>query len=654
MPWDDAPIAALAEVLCRTYLDGGRRGDAETARRLLLAVAAQDVAADLIDAAVGGVWAGFRSDEELADELVKIAAGSAHRLLPTALDDSARLLVSVSLALLAKRGATEEPARDLVAVAISAQRIDQDKVGRAAAEQALSARAALTPSQEAAASLVLALVTQDRADILRAYELVERLPPDDPRVCWAESVRATLHPDGAGTLSEAGDAIRVGDRRTAAASLARDFARTYDETGNPLVLGIRDTMSALAHPDVDVEAARRSLIHVVGLLRKRQRYGQIPPVVKAGIDMATDLLHVDATPETADLLVELMEALADAGLSEVSLGGEADQVPALVQAVLAEAAARHPVWPDLRACVDGLRGRPALLLRRQRMLSAQHGSVLGMYVQPPDAVAIKSTLMKPADAAVLVDLGSGSPARVSSVTIDDIDRLIRTMMPRALAERIAAGEVPSLLIVPDGELWSVPWQASTLLTSTAVSLAPSMSVYAQLPPFDGAVRSVTAFVDEDAPFADLVVAALEEAAAAGRLVVSRHSAARPSDLLLVYAHGAGAGLDFSAGPAAWPISALRLATAAETRAALVAACWSVAAPPVSFPINLPAAMMLKRVSSVVGGLWPLPAASTARIVADVIAGLAAGEPLVCALAHARSRAPDGLVERWGLAVHGIA
>jgi hypothetical protein len=126
-----------------------------------------------------------------------------------------------------------------------------------------------------------------------------------------------------------------------------------------------------------------------------------------------------------------------------------------------------------------------------------------------------------------------------------------------------------------------------------------------------------------------------------------------SDLLLVYAHGSGTGLSFRTSGGGWPASALRLATSARTRAALVAACRSLAAPPVSFPINLPAALLLQRVSSVVGGLWPLPSESTAWIIADVIGRLAAGERLMPALSAARTRVPDGYLDRWGLATHGI-
>ncbi|MEU4743536.1 hypothetical protein AB0G02_24160 [Actinosynnema sp. NPDC023658] len=566
------------------------------------------------------------------------------------LTDTERLLLAASLALMANRAADERSARDFMVVAISAQNVDQSELGRWAALRALAGRADLNTGQEAVASLVLAVITQDRADVLRAYELADALPADDPRARWAETLRPFLLPEDDGALSEAGDAVRVGDRCTAARSLARDFLQTHRETSDPLVEAMHRTMVALSEHEVDVHQARQGLYRVLVLLRARQRYGQVPPGVKAGVDMVSDLLHVEATPESADLLTELMEALADAGLSDAVLPEQDDDLPAVEHARLAEAAASHPVWPNLRECVDGLRGRPALLLRRQRMLSSLPGSVLALYVEPPDSVAIKSIHLTPADTRVLDAFGQGSPRLIGSTATDDVERLLTSLIPAALCEALAAGQVPSLLVVPDGQLWSLPWQSAALLRSTLVSLAPSMSVYGRLQPFDGVVRSITAYVDADVPHAEVVAEALKEAAAAG-VVVRDHldPATGPSDLLVVFAHGSGSGLGFSTGPR----SVLSLARMEPVHAALVAACRSVAAPPVSFPSNLPAAMLLEQVSSVIGGMWPVPTEPTARIVAGVITRLAAGERLVPALAAAREHVPDRYLDRWGLAVHGI-
>ncbi|MGW0846929.1 CHAT domain-containing protein [Streptomyces sp. NPDC002787] len=656
MTTDDVPMAALAELLCRRCLDRGRREDDRTARHLLASVAAQEFAPELLVAAHGGVCAAFGPAEDVRAEVVRNALDAAYRLLPTPLGDTERLLVSVSLALLAKVGLSDRTATDYVAVAMSAQKIDQDRLGLWAARRALSAKTDLTPSQETAARLVLALITQDRSDIRRAYELADSLPPDDPRARWAESVRPHLCPTAPDDSSPAGDAVRAGDRRAAAMSLAGEFAETARQTGDPLATAMHMVMAALSQPEIDVRDARKALVDVVALLRRRQRYGQVPPAVKAGIDMVTDLLHVGATPESVDVLAELLEALADAGLTDISLPDEADDLPAATQARLAEAVTRSPAWPDLQACVDGLRHRPALILRRQRMFSARHGSVLSMYLEPPDSVAIKSTLLNAADTSVLGAFGRGNPGDVSSMPVDDVEALIRSLLPAALRDRLAAQELPSLLIVPDAELWSIPWQASTLFRSTSVSMAPSMSVYARLPLFDGTVRSITALVDEDLPHADLVLTALEEARAVHGFTVRDHTAleaGEESDLLLIHAHGSGSGLTFSTGSPAKPLSVLHLAATVRARAGLVAACRSLAAPPVSFPINLSAAMLLQGMSTVVGGLWPLPHESTATIIAEVISGVAAGGRLMPVLAQARERVPDGYLDRWGLAVHGI-
>lgn len=169
-----------------------------------------------------------------------------------------------------------------------------------------------------------------------------------------------------------------------------------------------------------------------------------------------------------------------------------------------------------------------------------------------------------------------------------------------------------------------------------------------------AIQRVTAIVDLDAPGAELVIDALQQARADQRLDVrfaGRMPAVHQADLLLVFGHGGGTGLSFRTGTGGEPLDALSLARA-SVPAALVAACWSAAAPPVSFPINLPVAMLLGGTSTVVGGLWPLPAVATARVVAGVVAGLAEHGQLHTAMHEARRFAPDDVLSRWGLAVHG--
>ncbi|MET8089940.1 CHAT domain-containing protein [Micromonospora sp. NPDC005220] len=652
---DDVLPAALAEVLCRHCLGYGQPSDAETARRILLSLQTQGNDVDILTAAVGGVYAAYRPDADLTTALAREAVASARALLRARILPAEVLLAAVSLALLVERRTSDRPGPDLVAVAISAQRIDQDRLGRWAAERAISRRAELTPSQEAAARLTLALFTQDRADVLAAYAITDRLPPDDPRARQAEQLRPTLHPDANRTMSIVGEAVRAGDRQSAAAALANEFADVHRDTGDTLIGGLQAAVAAMSGPDVDVDGARRGLTIALAELRGRQRYGQVPPVARAGIDVVADLLKTDATPASVNVLAELMEALADAGLSEVALGAQDGDLPAVTQARLAAAAQTHPVWPDLPSCIRGLGGRHVLIMRRQRMFAARHGAVLSFFIEPPDAGAVKSTILNARHTALLNAVARGEPVAMSAVTAADVDELVNALLPTALLDRLASDGLESVLIVPDGALWSVPWQAASMFRDTVVSMAPSLSVYARLPAFDGVVRSVTALVEPHMTEADVVRDALNAAAHSGQIEVRDQlgiELTTPSDLLLVFAHGGGKGLNFRTGHGIGSLSALQLAKAVRGRAALVASCRSLDAPPVSFPINLPAAMMISGVSAVVGGLWPLPTISTAAVVAEVVTALAAGERLATAVAKARTAAPDGLQHRWGLAMHG--
>ena len=640
-------MAALAEVLSRRCLGDQRPGDGETAGQLVRILAESSADPELLAVAAASVRRASGAIEQL-DGLRETARG----LLHGSLTMTEQFLVVVSLGLLADGTNGDRSPRHLVTVALAAMRIEQDRLARWAAERALAATAELTPGQETAAWLVLALATQDRETIEHAFRLADSLSPDDPRARWARSLRPTLlpsHPNPA-----AANAVSAGDRRAAATALAREFARTVEETGDPMVEALHATLVAIVDPETDIDDARAGLHRLVTQLRERQRYGYVPDVVKAGIDMVIDLLHLGATPASADVLAELVEALADAGLTEAVLPHEVD-VPVIAQARLAAAAANHPTWPDLRTCVDGLRGRHALLLRGQRTFAVEDGTVLSLYLVPPDSVAIKSTFLTAADGATLAAFGGGQPTAIVGVPPADVDQLVRSLLPTALVEDLAAGEVKSLLVVPDGDLWSIPWQSAEPLRGIPVSLAPSMSVYRRLPPFDGVVTSITAFVDSDAPQASVVRAALDSARAAGITVrpLRVDGPPEPCDLLLVYAHGSGSGLNFRTGTGDWQLSTLDVARTGPARAALIAVCRSAAAPPVSFPINLPAAMLLDRVSSVVGGLWPLPDETTAKLVAEVITGLAAGDRLLPALTAAREQVTDGYLDRWGLAVHGV-
>jgi hypothetical protein len=643
-------VTALAELLCRRCLAPAAPGDAETARRIVLELASVEEPPVVVAAAVGRVWAAYRSSP-LDPELVVAALDTARVLLRTEIDESEHTLVSAALALMAVRGLGDQPAVDLVNAAVSARRVEQHDVGLFAADEALRRRDQLSPSHQALALLTKAVITRDPAVINEAYNLTEQLPLSDLAARSAEALRPSLHPAGGFALTATGEAVRQSDRPAAAASLAVEIGALRATADDDLLRGLHEALEAMAQAEIDVESARRGLMRAVAHLRRRQRYGQVPPVARAAIDIIADLLTLETSPAAANVLTELLEALADAGLSElVELAG--DELSSVAQAQLSELAQRESLWPDLARCVAGLHGHPALLLRRQRMLSTGQISVLCLYVQPPDGLAIKKTMLTEEQSALVQRLALGDPDAIATTTEAAVDELVSSLLPARLAERARAGALEALVVVPDGPLWTVPWQAATLLRRTEVLTVPSLSVHARLPPMPALVRRVAAIVDYDAPGAELVVDALQEARSGGRLDVRfTGDVTADADLLLVFAHGGGTGLRFRTGSSAEPLDVLSLARASAPTA-LVAACWSAAAPPVSFPINLPVAMLLGGSSTVAGGLWPLPAVATAQIVARAVAELGDHGRLLTALANARSAAPDDVLARWGLAVHG--
>ncbi len=328
-------------------------------------------------------------------------------------------------------------------------------------------------------------------------------------------------------------------------------------------------------------------------------------------------------------------------------------VPVLVQARLAYLAQKSPVWTDLAACVTGLRGRSALLIRQQRSLSTGSPTFLALFVIPPDVLAVKSVHLDGPRSVTLQNLAAATPEALSRVEAAELQGLIAEFLPRSLLERADSGELTSLLVVPDGVAWTVPWQAAAALADVDVTLAPSLGVHARIPADQATVGSITAVVDEHAPYAEVVEDALLDVRARGFDVRLPRSldAVSGGDLLLTFTHGSGTGLGFAAGNSERPLPALVLA-ASRFRNVLVVACWSSAAPPTAYPLNLPAALLLNGASTVVGGMWPLPAADTAAVVAAVVRDIAGGAGLRRAVRRARAKAPEAVMSRWGLAVHG--
>ncbi|HVV77964.1 MAG TPA: CHAT domain-containing protein [Mycobacteriales bacterium] len=647
---DGGLFTALAEVLARRCLGRSMSGDAELARSLARSLGEVDDARDLFAVGSLGGWAGFGPDDQLDAETIVQVVELCRALLRAELTVDARTLVCASLGLLAERGATSQAPVDFVNVAVSARGIEQHELALWAGRQALARSQELSQSHRVMALLTVAVITRDRAVVEEAYAEVGGLNPDDPAARAATALAPSLR-DGEG-LTQVGAAVRDRDRQSAAAALVPVFDDLRRGVDDALLSGLFEAFAAMADIDLDVERARRGLIAVVGHLRGRQRFGEVPSVARAGVDMVADLLALDSNPAAANVLTEFIEALADAGMSEIT-AIPADGLPAVTQARLAELAHAAPVWPDLAGCVAGLRGRSALLIRQQRSLSTGVPTFLALYVAPPEGLAVKSVRLEDRLSATLMSLHRATPEALSRVSVAEVDDLTTEFLPRSLIEDSASGKVTSLVVVPDGPAWSVPWQASSSLSRVDVTLAPSLGVHARVPSDDTSITSVTAVMDDHAPFADVVEDALDDARARG-FDIRRPRRIDPSasgDLLITFTHGAGTGLGFVAGTDKRPLTAQLLATT-QFRHVLVAACWSSGAPPIAYPVNLPAALLLNGATTVIGGLWPLPAAETARLVANVITEVAGGTGLRHALRTARAAAPEQVISRWGLAVHG--
>lgn len=93
--------------------------------------------------------------------------------------------------------------------------------------------------------------------------------------------------------------------------LAAEFANLRSDDG--YVEALRSAYLAINAEIFDIEVLRRTLLRVIAHLHRRHRFGQESQVVRSGIDMVINLLCVDPTPTSINLLVEFLEALADEG-----------------------------------------------------------------------------------------------------------------------------------------------------------------------------------------------------------------------------------------------------------------------------------------------------------------------------------------------------
>lgn len=651
-------LNAITEVLSRHWLSESRIGDADQARQLSRSLLQRQCPPELLAIATGGTWAAFQPDGELEEEVVGEILVVARLMIRTDIPDHIQALASVSLAIMALRGMSKNPGSDLVLAAEGAQRIEHHDVALRAARGALSRSPELSPRDNAIARILIARMTTDPADVDAAVTSVSMLSADDPLVHAAISIRSTRRTAETGRLRSAGEAAASRDRPGAAAAILEDVGKlVVGESDQAFINGFHQAMTCLAQPSIDAEQLRRALIELVRQLRRRQRFGRPAPASLAGIDMVLHVMLAGSSDDgsenvLANVIIELMEALADAGLSEADPRQGGDILAAVAQAHFADSSRSGVIWPDITEAISGLGGTRALLFYTHTSLSGRL-SVLAAHLEPPDGVALRRTALSDENAALLGRFIAADPIDLTQISESELNRLVEQVLPTVFREKLTDEPQSDLIIVPVGPLWAVPWEAAPLLRAARVARVPSLSVHARLQPA-GRIRTVRAIIDDSAPGGAEVYDALYDARASGSLnvdFVGSPASEHDVDLLLVYGHGHGEGLQFRTGTDG-ELTAHDIARLSGAHAAIIAACWSAGPPPLAFPASLPSAMLLTGTSAVAGGMWPLPAWPTAEILVETIKRLSDGESVIDAIVNTRRARSRGLFNTWGLTVHG--
>lgn len=646
-----ALITALNGLLLRCCEGAAQPGDADQGRVLSRRLVEVRAPAEILAVATGGVWAAYRPDGEIDDETLSAIVDVARLFLSLDHFDGLVALASAALVLMARRGFTDDPGKDLLRAGQAAWELEHHALSLAACQDALASQT-LGESDRATALTLIARITRAPDDIARL---------DSARVGWPAEVDVAVDPrslfpeagGGNGWLA-ARDATIAGDRPRAArlmAGVTREL-RASSARDHSYLDGLVRAFEAMVGDDVDVAELRSGLIVVVRQLRQRQRFGNVPPAVRAALELVVLVLKCSSSEATGSILCELMEALADAGLSEVTVV-PSDAGPAEAEARLVEGATDFQLWPDLAECVAGLEGNFGMFCRRMGGGQSSAERWVSLFIVPPTGVLIKDGPLEPEHVAVLDAFASGDHALLGTIRPEQLEGLLGALVHSDGVRRLRAEPRRGLLIVPDGPLWTVPWQAVPTLQTRPTSLVPSLTMYAGLQPLTFGVRSISALVDDQVDGADLLLDELMAARASGRLVVdfAPASLGRETDLLLVLGHGVGDGLRFRLALPGRLLGTQEIATRSRSRTALIATCWSAKAPPVTIPLNLPVSLLMGGASCAVGGAWALPQRPTAELLADCVRALARGCTLHEALAAGR-HAPLALADEWGLMATG--
>jgi hypothetical protein len=642
-------ITAASALLMRSCLGRTEPGDAEAGRTLTRRLLEVGAPHEILAVATGGVWAAFRPPGELDPETNENIAEVARLFLETGGFDGLVALSSACLTLMAQRGLTSTPGADLVVAARAAWELEHHELALAASRDAVL-RPELSKQDGATVRDLIRRITNSAdsnppRSVLRAS--------DEPG--HSDSDIGTEASLAGANWDAARQAVTAGDRAAAARHLAHATAelKKQSQRDHEHLDGLARAFAAMSGDKVDVPELREGLTVVVRHLRIRQRFGNVPPAVRAALELTVLVLTCTPSEATGSVLSELLEALADAGLSEVTIGEATLTSPAEVEAQLIEDATAFPLWPDLDKCVSGLEGNFALLTRRIGGGVSSRERWISLFVVPPDGVLIKSGQLPTEQADLMHNLARGDWNAVKGTRHQDVEALLASFVHTDALELLRRQPKRGLVIVPDGEQWSVPWNAAPLLTSRPTSLSPSLGFYRRLNPLIERVKSIVALVDDTVHGADELIDELLTARNTGTLAVdfAPDGLAREADLLLVLAHGLGDGLRFQVGLPHATLDALSIARLSRSRSAVIASCWSAKAPPVAMPLNLSVSLLHRGASMCLGGAWPLPQRATAEMLSDTVRSLAEGQALSVAIADARGEG-SLIGERWGLIASG--
>jgi hypothetical protein len=600
-------IVALGTTLMRRCLDQGDAGDEQSAREICRQIAHMDDTHKILAVASGGVWAAYGPHGQVDADAWQDIIDITRIFLRADVYDGLITLASASMVLMVNSGISDRPADDLVLAAEEAWKVEHHELALTAARAALATSGSGTRNRIVALSLT-ARITNEADDIEAVQAEIARCAAENVDIGDVDTQVPGPAAANSGGYAAAIQALNAGDRASAAKHLADETHRLLELGRDPeAITGLERAFRAMSSADIDVPELRSGLIAVVRHLRTRQRFGSVPPAVRAALELVIFVLQADSDPAIASVTVELMEALADAGLSEVDLQGDRE-MPAIIEAQLADTARDFPLWPSLQDCVNGLGDAFALVLRNIGGGRSTRSRWLSAFIVPPSGVLTEARPITDTAAAVLETLGSNDPDEIARIDMTDLDETALQFFPHGAIDLLRQHPQKGLVIVPDGPLWNVPWQAAPSLRTTNLSLSPSLTVYHRLAPPPRRISHVVALIDDTVDDAHLVIDELLAARASSRLTVdfAPGSIGDECDLLIVLAHGAGSGLRFETALFAGSLNAYELAQQANCRTAIIAACWSAKSPPFALPLNLPTSLLLQGCTNCVGGLWPLP------------------------------------------------